>query len=96
MKVNDLQVFKNSEFSELSVLVIGGREYFPATACAKVLGYTNPQKAIRDQSNLENNAVKTEQADSERAKKASKSPRAGKRAQQSEPVEDRFRGRLFN
>lgn len=46
--MNEMQVFQNSEFGELGVLEINGKPYFPATACAKRLGYTNPQKAIRD------------------------------------------------
>jgi anti-repressor protein len=45
--VNDLQIFKNSEFGELGVLVIGGREYFPASACAKTLGYVDATNAIK-------------------------------------------------
>jgi len=46
--MNNLQVFNHSEFGELKIFTLNGKEYFPATACAKVLGYTNPQKAIRD------------------------------------------------
>ncbi len=46
--MNNLKVFSNSEFGELGVLIIDGKEWFPATQCAKILGYTNPQKAIRD------------------------------------------------
>lgn len=46
--MNEMQVFQNSEFGELGVLEIDGKPYFPATACAKKLGYANPQKAIRD------------------------------------------------
>ena len=46
--MNDLQVFQNSEFGELRVLEQDGKPYFPATACARKLGYVNPQKAIRD------------------------------------------------
>ena len=46
--MNDLQVFQNSEFGESRVLEQDGKPYFPATACAKKLGYINPQKAIRD------------------------------------------------
>ena len=46
--MNDLQVFSSSEFGELGVLTIGDREYFPATACAKILGYANPRKAVLD------------------------------------------------
>ncbi len=46
--MNEMQVFHNSEFGELGVLEVNGRPYFPATACAKVLGYINPRKAILD------------------------------------------------
>lgn len=46
--MNELQIFQSSEFGELKVMEINGKVYFPATACAKILGYTNPQKAIRD------------------------------------------------
>lgn len=44
----ELQVFKNSEFGELKILEVNGKMCFPATNCARVLGYQNPQKAIRD------------------------------------------------
>lgn len=46
--MNEIQVFQNSEFGELGVLEIEGKPWFPATACARKLGYANPQKAIRD------------------------------------------------
>ena len=45
--MNELKVFENSEFGSLDVLLIDSREYFPATACAKILGYSNAQEAIR-------------------------------------------------
>lgn len=48
MENMQLQVFQNSEFGELGVLEIEGKPWFPATACARKLGYSNPQKAIRD------------------------------------------------
>ena len=38
---NELKIFENSEFGKLNVLVIDGKEYFPATECAKILGYTS-------------------------------------------------------
>ncbi|RKJ46665.1 BRO family protein, partial [Butyricicoccus sp. 1XD8-22] len=44
--MNDLQVFQNSEFGELTVLEIKGKPYFPATACARMLGYKRPADAI--------------------------------------------------
>lgn len=46
--MNDLKVFSSSEFGELGVMLIDGKEYFPATQCAKLLGYKNPQEVIRD------------------------------------------------
>lgn len=46
--MNDLKVFQNSDFGELSIMMIDGKEYFPGAQCARILGYSNPQKAIRD------------------------------------------------
>lgn len=45
--MNTMQVFQNSEFGELGVLEIDGKPYFPATACAKALGYQRPQDTVR-------------------------------------------------
>ena len=44
--VNEIKVFQNSEFGELEVLNEEGKMYFPATACARKLGYEKPQNAI--------------------------------------------------
>ncbi len=46
--MNEMKVFENSEFGCLEVLWEGEKAYFPAIDCAKILGYTNPRKAIRD------------------------------------------------
>jgi toxin-antitoxin system, toxin component, bro family len=46
--MNELQIFKSEKFGEIEILVENGKEYFPATEMAKILGYSNPQKAIRD------------------------------------------------
>ena len=46
--MNDLKVFSSTEFGELGVMLINGKEYFPATQCAKILGYSNPRKAVID------------------------------------------------
>jgi prophage antirepressor-like protein len=43
-----LQIFKHAEFGELEVINVEGKPYFPATEVAKVLGYSNTQKAVRD------------------------------------------------
>lgn len=45
--MNNLKVFENSEFGKLEVLMVNGKEYFPATKCAKVLGHENPERAVR-------------------------------------------------
>ena len=44
--MNELKVFSSSEFGELGVMLIDGKEYFPATQCASQLGYKNPKNAI--------------------------------------------------
>lgn len=44
--MNEMQVFQNSEFGELGVLEIEGKPWFPATACARALGYARPADAI--------------------------------------------------
>ena len=46
--MSNLQSFKNTEFGELGVIVADGRELFPATECARMLGYTNPERAVRE------------------------------------------------
>jgi prophage antirepressor-like protein len=43
-----MQLYYSTEFGSLETLEIDGKLYFPATECAKILHYTNPQKAIRD------------------------------------------------
>lgn len=37
----------NSDFGKLDILLEDGKEWFPATECAKLLGYTNPYGAIQ-------------------------------------------------
>lgn len=46
---NELQVFKNQQFGQIELLIDeNNKEWFPATDIATMLGYSNPQKAIRD------------------------------------------------
>ena len=45
--MNELKVFQNSEFGQLEVLLLDGKEYFPATACARLLGYKDVTNAIK-------------------------------------------------
>lgn len=44
--MNELKVFSSTEFGELGVMLIDGKEYFPATQCAAILGYAVPKDAI--------------------------------------------------
>lgn len=46
--MNELKVFENSQFGKLNIMIIDGKEYFPATECAKILGYARPADAVRD------------------------------------------------
>ena len=41
-----MQVFENQEFGQLGVLMLGSKAYFPASDCAKLLGYMNPNAAV--------------------------------------------------
>lgn len=44
--MEEMKIFNNSEFGTLEVISINGKEYFPATLCATILGYSNPRDAI--------------------------------------------------
>ena len=45
---NKMQLFENAEFGKLEVVMIDDKPYFPATECAKTIGHTNPERAIRE------------------------------------------------
>lgn len=46
--MNDLQIFKNKEFGEIRCLEINGEPHFVGKDAAEILGYKNPQKAIKE------------------------------------------------
>lgn len=46
--MSELQIFNNTEFGSIRTLVINDEPYFVGKDVAEILGYTNPQKAIRD------------------------------------------------
>lgn len=53
MKLKKLMIidgnpFADTEFGQLECVEVNGKLYFPASECAKVLGYHNPRKAIID------------------------------------------------
>lgn len=45
--MNRLQVVSNEVFGQLQVMELDGKVYFPATDCAKMLGYSNTKDAIK-------------------------------------------------
>lgn len=46
--MNELKIFKNSEFGEIRTVEIGGEPWFVGKDVAEVLGYSNPSKALSD------------------------------------------------
>ncbi len=46
--MSNLQIFKNESFGEVRTLTIDNEPWFVGKDVAEVLGYTNPQKALRD------------------------------------------------
>ena len=45
---NELEIFTNEEFGQVRTIVINEKPYFCAADIAKALGYSNPNKAVRD------------------------------------------------
>ena len=45
---NKMQIFKNDNFGAIRTLEISGEPWFVGKDVAEVLGYSNPQKAVRD------------------------------------------------
>jgi prophage antirepressor-like protein len=43
---HQIQQFHSEEFGSMGILMIDDKPYFPATECAKTLGYRNPHDAI--------------------------------------------------
>lgn len=48
VNMEELQIFKSQEFGTIRTTVINDEPYFVGKDVAEALGYTNPQKAIRD------------------------------------------------
>lgn len=45
---NNIEIFKSETFGEIRIVEIEGEPWFVGKDIASVLGYSNPQKAIRD------------------------------------------------
>ena len=46
--MNKLQIFESTAFGTVRTVLIDKEPYFVGKDVAEILGYTNPQKAIRD------------------------------------------------
>jgi len=44
--LNQVQIFKNKDFGEIEILTVEEKQYFPATECARILGYNQPEHAV--------------------------------------------------
>ena len=54
---NEITVFSNTEFGSVRTLVINGVPYFVGKDVAKILGYSNPRKALIDHVDSEDKGV---------------------------------------
>lgn len=54
---NELKIFENAEFGSIRTVEVDGDPYFVGKDVAEVLGYSNPQKAIRDHVDDEDKGV---------------------------------------
>lgn len=54
---NAIQVFDNEEFGSVRTVIVDGEPWFVGKDVAVALGYTNPQKAIRDHVDEEDKGV---------------------------------------
>lgn len=57
MENNKIQAFNNEEFGEVRTVMVSGEPWFVGKDVAVALGYTNPQKAIRDHVDEEDKGV---------------------------------------
>lgn len=55
--MSDIQIFENPAFGEVRALNIDGEPWFVGKDVASVLGYSNPQKAVRDHVDTEDKTV---------------------------------------
>ena len=49
--MTNLEIFKNEEFGEVRTITIDDEPYFVGKDVALILGYTNPQKALKKYEN---------------------------------------------
>lgn len=55
--MNEIKIFNNKEFGNIRTVNIDGEPWFVGKDVANALGYTNPQKAVRDHISVEDRGV---------------------------------------
>jgi len=55
--MNKIQIFESTDFGTVRTVLIDKEPYFVGKDVAEILGYTNPQKAIRDHVDDEDRTV---------------------------------------
>lgn len=55
--MDEIQIFNNEEFGSVRSLIVDGEPYFVGKDVAEILGYSNPQKALRDHVDDEDRTV---------------------------------------
>lgn len=55
--MKEMQIFKNDDFGEIRATEIDGEPWFVGKDIAEMLGYTNPQKAVRNHVDYEDKGV---------------------------------------
>lgn len=55
--MTNIQIFNNTQFGQVRAVTIDGEPWFVGKDVAERLGYTNPQKAIRDHVDDEDKGV---------------------------------------
>ena len=55
--MSELMIFNNPEFGEIRTMEMNGEPWLVGKDVARALGYTNPQKAVRDHVDGEDRTV---------------------------------------
>ncbi|WP_027297035.1 BRO-N domain-containing protein [Robinsoniella sp. KNHs210] len=55
--MNEIKIFENAEFGQIRTVEIDGEPWLVGKDVAEALGYSNPQKAVRDHVDTEDRGV---------------------------------------
>ena len=54
---NKIEIFKNDRFGNIRIILLNDEPWFVGKDIAVILGYSNPQKAVRDHVDHEDRTV---------------------------------------